>query len=199
VAVRLVDRGALVRARRPATGGDRPRQSRGPEEPRGRCVRRAVVVFQGVGTRPPRKRSPGQPQGEHGLQPHRPGIARGLPDRGQRLDPRGPLRGRPATPPGGVARAAGRGAAAAPTSAESRSSSSPHPGSVPWPGERPAESARGSPAGTPASHGRSSCNPPPARGPSRVTSPMARAPPLGNILDGAIRRLASPPLEGLCS
>ena len=81
----------------------------------------------------------------------------------------------------------GRGAAAAP----SRSSHRTHPGSVPWPGERPADSARGSPAGIPTSHGRSSCNPPPARGPSRVTPPMARAPPLGNIVDGAIRELDS--------
>ncbi len=51
----------------------------------------------------------------------------------------------------------------------------------------PDGSARERPVGAPPSHGGSSCNPPPARGPSRVTSQMARASPLGNILDGAIR------------
>jgi hypothetical protein len=39
----------------------------------------------------------------------------------------------------------------------------------------------------------SSCNPPPASGPLRVTFQMARLFALGNILDGAIRRLARPP------
>jgi hypothetical protein len=43
---------------------------------------------------------PGQPQREQGLEPHRPGIAGGLPNHGQRLDHGHPVRGRPTAPPG---------------------------------------------------------------------------------------------------
>src|SRR5438552_668080 len=52
-------------------------------------------------------------------------------------------------------------------------------------------SARGSPSTAPIAREHSSCNPPPARGPVRVTSQMARVCSLGNILDGAIRGLLS--------
>src|SRR5262245_16215421 len=52
------------------------------------------------GRQPAPAAGPGQPQREQGLEPHGPGIARGLPDRSQRLDHRRAVRGRPAAPPG---------------------------------------------------------------------------------------------------
>src|SRR5262245_50844424 len=85
--------------------------------------------------------------------------------------------------------AAARGGAGAPTSGGSRWPHRTHRGSALSPLGSPGGSARERPAGTPPSRGGSSWTPPPARGPSRVTSQMARASSLGNILDGAIRLL----------
>ena len=45
------------------------------------------------GGEPEAPAGPGQPEGQQRFQPHRPGIPGGLPDRGQRLDHRQPVRG----------------------------------------------------------------------------------------------------------
>jgi hypothetical protein len=131
----------------------------------------------------------GQPQREQGLEPYGPGIARGVPDGGQRLDHRPAVRGRPAAPPGSRppgGRAVEEPERRLPMVAGGRTELIEDL-SLGLPGRltvAPVDGLQVLLLRAEAHH----VNPPPAQGPPRVTSQMARASPLGNILDGAIRR-----------
>ena len=144
------------------------------------------------GRQPEPAAGPGQPQREQRLQPHGPGIARGLPDRGQGLDHRRAVRARAGAGRGAPPRRRARGGVGGPTSGGSAVLAELIEDLPSWPPGSPGDSARRPPAGTPPSPRRLIIEP--SSGPRAVEGHITNGASfsLGNILDGAILPAARP-------
>ena len=151
-----------------------------------RADRQQLALHGRAQPQPPAR--PRQPQRQQGLEPHRPGIARGLPDGPQGLDDRAGRRSRRAAP--GRPRGAGRRPVEQPDgvlAVIARSPGRTRPGSAASPAARRLpipliDRLQVLPLALRTHDGS-------LHRLGKVTSQMARRSPLGNILDGAIRRI----------